>query len=229
MPFARLRLCASLAAALVSMLLALPAQASAPSLIGARPLDRGDRGWWLQVGYPDLEIGGRLGQSSVSDVGARLRLSWGTPSTAGGFGVSVAMLGRLRMAQLRGWDVAVQAEPGLFLHGGVVDWAPLRKTRPGSNENLLGLDFGVPAIEASRWLEPSLHVAIGLAAPLRLHFLPEPTWELPLLLRAHGEWLVNAAHSALLGVELGHSFYGPGAGSPASEWVCRLRLGVGWR
>jgi hypothetical protein len=229
MPMTRLALLLRWGCAAMLLLAAASVQADQPSLIGARPLDRGDRGWWLQVGYPDLEIGGRLGQSSVSDLGARLRLSWGTPSTAGGFGVSAALLGRLRMAQVRGWDVAVHAEPGLFLHGGVVDWAPLRKTQPGSNQNLLGVDFGVPAVEASRWIDPTLHVAVGLAAPLRLHVLPEPTWELPVLLRAAGEWLIAKRHSALIGLEIGHSFYGPGAGSPASEWVYRVRVGAGWR
>lgn len=82
---------------------------AAPSVIGARPFDRGAMGLWATAGVPDVELGARWGLSSAFDLGARLRLSYGTGSHIGGFGSSAAALARLRVASSGGWDFAVTA------------------------------------------------------------------------------------------------------------------------
>ncbi len=209
--------------------LALEAQAAEPSVWGATPLDQGQWGVWGTLGAPDVEGGARFGLSSVADVGARLRLSGGTGATMGGFGVTMSGLTRLRLARLGDWEVALQAEPGLNIHGSAQHWAPLVKAKADKAANLVALDLGLPAVTASTWLTPSLLLAVGLAAPLRVYVLPEATLEVPVLLQVATEAKVSGHWSALAGGELGGNFYGPGAGAATADWSWRLRLGLGWR
>lgn len=228
----RPRCWAALPTALAAIFLALPGVARAdvqPSLLGAATLDRGDWGGWVAIGVPDLEVGARFGQTSLTDLGGRLRLSGGTGSSLGGFGATGTALVRLRAARLGGWDLAITAEPGLTGHAAARTWAPyVAAHRPG-NTGLFGIDAGVPGVVASTWLSPTLHLTVGLSAPLRVWIAPEPTLEVPILLHVSGEARVEGRWSALAAGEVGTTFYGPGAGSPASDVVWRLRLGIGWR
>jgi len=216
-------------AAVVLAVLARPVQATEPALWGATPLDQGQWGVWGALGAPDVEGGARFGLSSVADVGARLRLSGGTGATMGGFGVTMSGLARLRLARLGAWEVALLAEPGLNIHGSAQHWAPLVKAKADKATNLVAFDLGLPAVMASTWLTPSLLLAVGLAAPLRLYVLPEATLEVPLVLQVATEAKVSGHWSALAGGELGGNFYGPGAGAATADWSWRLRLGLGWR
>lgn len=207
---------------------ALPAQAAPASVVGARPFDSEQMGLWAAVGAPDIELGARWGVSSVWDAGARLRLSYGTGSQLGGFGSSVAALLRLRVATMAGWDVALAAEPGVFVHAGVQDWTPLAKAGDKGTTALLGVDLGGPAVVASTALPGNSLLSLALAAPALVHLGPEPTLVWQVLTRAHVAMPVAARWTILAGGEVGTAFYGPGAGSPAADLVWRLSLGVSW-
>lgn len=210
--------------------LAWAVPAAPAHVIGARPFDRGAMGLWATAGVPDVELGARWGLSSAFDLGARLRLSYGTGSHIGGFGSSAAALARLRVASLGSWDIAVTAEPGVFVHAGVEDWAPLAKAgQKGSTSALLGVDLGVPAVVASTRLPGELSVALGLSAPVQLHFAPEITVAWQVIARVQVAKAVDRHWSALAGGEFGTTFYGPGAGSPTAEPLWRLHVGVGWQ
>ncbi len=214
---------------LVGTLAGQPVALAEPALLGATPLDQGQWGAWGALGAPDIEGGARFGLSSVGDVGARLRLSGGTGATMGGFGVGVAALGRLRVARIADWDVALVAEPGLFTHSSAQHWAPLVKAKADKATNLFAFDLGVPALQASTWLTPSLLLAVCLAAPLRIYVLPGATLEVPIVLQVGTEAKVSGHWSALAAGEVGANFYGPGAGAAAGDWSWRLRLGLAWR
>lgn len=225
-------LAAALLAAALPALIATPALAApAPAaVIGAQPFDRGEMGLWANLGVPDVELGARWGLSSAADLGARLRLSYGTGSHLGGFGSSAALLARLRVAQWGGWDVALAAEPGVLVHAGVQDWAPLAKAgQKGATTALLGVDLGVPAVLASTQLPGDLRLALGLAAPAQIQFSPETTLVWQVVARAQLAKAVDQRWSALVGAESGTVFYGPGAGAPTAEPLWRLHVGVSWQ
>lgn len=209
------------------------AAAEPGALIGVRPLDAGERAVWATAGLPDFEFGAVFGQSSLSDIAGRMRLSYGDGQQIGGFGVAAAAVLRVSVANLQGWSVGLVSEPGVFVHSGAVNWAPLDKARAvhagNLATNLFGVDLGLPALTIGRWLTTELHAAVGIAAPIRLHMTPEVTLELPFLLKIALEYAVAPKWSLLGGAEVGTSFYGPGAGQPAWATTARVRLGVGWR
>lgn len=210
--------------------LATPALAAPARVIGARTFDAGEMGLWASAGIPDVELGVRWGLTSAVDLGPRLRLSYGTGSHIGGFGSSAALLARMRVASAAGWDIAVTAEPGVFVHAGVQNWAPLAKAGQwGSTSALLGLDLGVPAVVASTQLPGELALALGLSAPVQIHFAPELTVAWQVLARVQVAKPVDQHWTALAGGEFGTTFYGPGAGSPTAEPAWRLHVGVGWQ
>lgn len=215
-----------LLAAAASSALAAPA----PRVVGARTFDAGAMGLWVSAGVPDVELGARWGVSSVADLGPRLRLSYGTGSHLGGFGSSAALVARLRLAALAGWDVALTAEPGAFVHAGVDDWAPLAKAgKRGATTALLGVDLGVPGLVASTQLAGDWLAAVTLAAPVQIHLSPEPTVAWQVLARLQALKAVDRHWSALAGGEWGTAFYGPGAGAAAAEPLWRLYVGVSWQ
>lgn len=228
-PFLPRWLAAALVSLAVSAAVATPAKASVASVVGARPFDREQMGLWAAIGAPDVELGARWGVSSVWDAGARLRLSYGTGSQLGGFGSSVHALLRLRIASWAGWDIALAAEPGVFVHAGVQGWTPLVKAGQAGTAALLGVDLGVPSAVASTTLAGNAVLSLGLAAPALIHLGPEPTLVWQVLSRAQVAVPVAPRWSVVGGGEIGTAFYGPGAGSPAADPVWRLSLGVSWQ
>lgn len=219
----------AIAAFALAICTALPAQATPASVIGARPFDREQMGLWATIGAPDVELGARWGVSSVWDAGARLRLSYGTGSQLGGFGSSAAALLRLRIASWAGWQVALAAEPGVFVHAGVQDWTPLAKAGKSGNSALLGIDLGVPSLVASTELADQAVLSFAVAAPAFVYLGPEPTLAWQVLTRAQVQLPVAPHWSVLGGGEVGTAFYGPGAGSPSADPLWRLSLGVSWQ
>jgi len=204
------------------------AAAAPPSVVGALPYDKGDHAAWVAVGAPDLELGVVWGLSTLSDLGARLRLSYGTGERLGGFGASAQAIARLRVAAAGGWDVALVAEPGLFAHADASEWAPLAHSGQKST-GLWGVDIGVPAVVASSWVEPTLLVSAAVAAPLRVLFGPEPTVATPLAVRTAIAQVLDREWAIVAGGEVGAVLYGPGAGQPAGALMWRARVGVQWQ
>ena len=134
------------------------------------------------------------------------------------------------MATLAGWDVALSAEPGVFVHAGVEAWAPLAKAgQKASTSALMGVDLGVPAVVASTQLPGDLTVALGLAAPVQIHLSPEPTVAWQVLARLQAAKVIDGRWHALAGGDFGTTFYGPGAGSPTAEPLWRVHVGVAWQ
>lgn len=215
---------------LISLLAGLPATAlDRPSVIGALPFDRGEQAVWAATGAPDTEGGVIWGLSSLADVAARLRLSYGTGQHMGGFGATASAVLRVRIAEIAGWHVGLVSEPGAYVHSGAQQWAPYVKAGTPRETALLGVDLGLPALMASSWLTPAVHVAVGLAVPVRVHLGPEPTLEIPALLKIAAESPIDSTWSGVAGADIGTSFFGPGAGAPTAEMTWRLRLGVAWR
>lgn len=212
------------------------ARATPTAVIGARPLDHGQWSGWAAAGLPDFEFGALFGLSSTADAGGRLRLGYGTGQALGGFGAAAAGVLRSNFATAGPWAFAVQSEPGMFVHGGTPTWAPYAKAGNKGSQTLLGIDAGLPSLVASmRLAMPTngttaapLHVAVSLGAPLRVYLAPEPTLEVPVVVKLAAQFALSGPWALLAGADLGATFYGPGGGAPTWSVESRFRLGVAY-
>ncbi len=210
------------------------ADAAPVTVIGARTLDRGDWAGWAAAGLPDFEFGALFGLASTADAGGRLRLGYGNGQTVGGFGAAAAGVLRSSFASAGAWAFALQAEPGVFVHGGTPTWAPYAKAGKKGAQTLMGVDVGVPALVASvqlaaptdRAAAAPLVVSLSVGAPARVYFAPELTLELPVFFKVAAQYGLTGPWSLLAGADLGATFYGPGGGSPTWSVESRFRVGV---
>lgn len=202
--------------------------AASPAAVGIATYDHGEGAAWGTAGWPDMEFGAVVGQSSLADVGGRLRLSYGDGQTFGGFGAQAAALLRLRVANVAGWAVGLVCEPAVFVHGGAANWAPYVKANGSKTVSLFGLEPGLPWLAAGTWLAPELYVAFALGVPLRVHLAPETTLEVPVLARVSAQYPLTKQWALVAGTEAGVAFFGPGAGAPTYALNARLRVGLVW-
>ncbi len=228
--------CFSVVMALAACALSTAAHATPSAVVGARTLDHGQWSGWAAAGLPDFEFGALFGLSSTADAGGRLRLGYGTGQALGGFGAAAAGVLRSGFATAGPWAFAVQCEPGVFVHGGTPTWAPYAKAGNKASQTLFGIDAGVPSLVASMRLamptngtSPTpIHLAVSLGAPLRVYLAPEPTLEVPVVVKLAAQYALSGQWALLAGADLGATFYGPGGGAPTWSVESRFRLGVAY-